>query len=165
DLVDKLAAPDGTPYSVAKVWSNQAGAPVAFAAAAGGPVPMPAGTLRLGLTAGQSAHSPDEPVVLTLTVTNPGPAPVTVAFPSSQQYDFEVRLGERVLWRWSAERAFLQTLTQRTLGPGERWVVTETWDGRDDQGQFLAPGTYEVVARLTSRANTLAAAVPLLIGD
>ena len=29
DLEDTLVAPDGTPYLVAKVWSNQAGAPVA----------------------------------------------------------------------------------------------------------------------------------------
>jgi hypothetical protein len=196
DLVDTLVAPDGTPYLVAKVWSNQAGAPVAFAATAGRPdnmsrhlgvgqiqpltaaavgegvkaaaelaLSMPAGALQLGLTAGPSAYAPGEPGALTLTVTNPGPAAVTLAFTSSQQYDFEVRLGERTLWRWSAERAFSQALTQRTLGPGERWVVTESWDGRDDQGQFPAPGTYGVVARLTSPANPLTATLPLWIGD
>jgi hypothetical protein len=194
--VDKLVAPDGTLYLVAKVWSNQAGAPVAFAATAGRrenmsrhlgvgqiqpltaaavgegvkaaaelALSMPAGALQLGLTAGPSAYAPGEPGALTLTVTNPGPAAVTLAFTSSQQYDFEVRLGERTLWRWSAERAFSQALTQRTLGPGERWVVTESWDGRDDQGQFPAPGTYGVVARLTSPANPLTATLPLWIGD
>ncbi|MGI8970179.1 MAG: BsuPI-related putative proteinase inhibitor, partial [Dehalococcoidia bacterium] len=165
DRVDRLVAPDGTPYLVAKVWSNQAGAPVAFISAAGLAVPLPAGALQLELTAGRSAYSPGPPVVLTLTVTNPGSAPATLAFPSSQQYDFEVRLGERVLWRWSAERAFLQALTQRTMVPGERWVVTETWNGRDDQGQVPAAGTYGAVACLTSPANTFTAALPLRLGE
>jgi hypothetical protein len=126
--------------------------------------PVPAGDLQLALTTDKTTYAAGEPVTLTLTVTNPRPTPVALAFASSQQYDFEVRLGERSLWRWSADWAFAQMLTRRVLGPGERWVVFETWDGRDDQGQRPAPGTYEIVARLTSRKDPLTVCLPLHIG-
>jgi hypothetical protein len=178
DLVDTLVTPDGTQYRVAKVWSNQDHAPISFAPAArkgattqpvavvdAPTVAGPSGALQMTLTAGNSIHAAGEPVTMTLTVTNPRPAPVTLAFAWSQQYDFEVRLGPKTLWRWSTDRVFAQALTHRVLGPSEKWVLTESWDGRDDEGQIMAPGSYEIVARLTTLEETPTASIPLLIGD
>jgi len=113
--------------------------------------PSPAGegtALRLVLRADRSVYALGAPVTLTLAVTNPGPAPVTLTAPSSQLYDFAVLRDGAEVWRWSAGRMFLAVLTDLTIRPGETRAFTEVWDQRDRDGRPVGPGDYVVVGRL-----------------
>jgi hypothetical protein len=119
--------------------------------------------LQLRLTSDRSAYKAGDPVMLTLTVTNPGATPVTLQFPSAQQYDFEVRRGGQAIWRWSAGRMFTQALTSLTIGPGEKRVFTQTWNQRDDNGQAVAAGSYEAVGTLTTMDRPQPQSPPLAL--
>src|SRR5439155_14861240 len=105
---------------------------------------------QLRLTTDRPAYPAGAPVALSLTVTNPGNAPVTLQFSSGQKYDFEVRRAGQVVWRWAADRMFTQALTSLTLAPGERKVFTETWKQVDNNGHAVPAGSYEATAMLTT---------------
>ena len=94
------------------------------------------------------AYQPGEQVQFTLTVTNPGPAPVTYMRPlgpSGQRYDFFVRTADgRGVWHWSHGKVFTLALERHTLAPGETLTFNETWDQRDNNGQQVSAGTYTV---------------------
>ncbi len=104
--------------------------------------------LRLVLSADRTVYARGEPVELTLSVTNPGPTPITLTAPSSQRYDFTVLKDGTEVWRWSAGRMFLTVLTDLTIPPGETRAFTETWDQRDQSGRPVSPGEYVVVGVL-----------------
>jgi hypothetical protein len=123
----------------------------------------PATGVQLRLTSDRRAYAVGDSVVLTLTVINAGPSPVTLQFSSGQKYDFEVRRGGQVVWRWSADRMFTQALTSMTLGPRERKVFTETWKQQDNNGQPVGAGTYEAVAVITTMGGPRPQSPPLTL--
>ncbi|MFL5604864.1 MAG: BsuPI-related putative proteinase inhibitor [Gemmatimonadaceae bacterium] len=86
-------------------------------------------------------------VTLELVVRNVSAQPVQLDFNSAQQYDFIVRSAASgaLLWQWSANMSFGQSLGSRTLAPGEAIAFTEHWHAP-------AAGTYGVQALLTSRS-------------
>lgn len=119
--------------------------------------PSPAATpmLPATLTATVSAASPM--VTLTLAVTNPGSAPVTVEFSSSQQFDFQVRDPDgRILWTWSAGKGFATMLTSRTLAPGETATYAAEW-------QPVTDGTYSATGMLTSMSHPVEATTTIMV--
>ena len=105
--------------------------------------------LRLDLRADRPIYAVGQPVQLTLAVTNPGLAPISLTAPSSQLYDFAVLRDGSEVWRWSADKMFLTVLTQLTISPGETRTFTERWDQRDRDGRPVDPGHYEVLGILT----------------
>jgi hypothetical protein len=82
-----------------------------------------------------------EGVRLVFHVTNASAEPVSFTFPTSQRYDFYVEddTGER-LWQWSADRAFLQVITEATLEPGETWTMDAAWQHGGRSGTFVGVG-------------------------
>lgn len=62
-----------------------------------------------------------------LQLTNPTNAPVRLSFSSGMTHDFAVREGARDVWRWSADRSFVQSLMSVQLGAGETRSYTEVW--------------------------------------
>ena len=88
------------------------------------------------------------PSVSPVSVTPPfyGPAfgPQTIALDVStyQNQTFTVA----VAYRNQASGSVLRTVSQSGLAPGH---VTLTWDGRSDDGQWVAPGIYIVTATVT----------------
>lgn len=62
-----------------------------------------------------------------LQLTNPTSAPVRLSFSSGMTHDFAVREGTRDVWRWSADRSFVQSLMSVQLGAGETRSYTEVW--------------------------------------
>jgi hypothetical protein len=90
-------------------------------------------------------------VTLEFTVKNVSSAPVQLEFSSGQQYDFIVRSSNGpVVWVWSADKQFLQSLGSRTLAAGESVTYSE---------RFTVPATggYNVQALLTSSSHRAAA--------
>jgi hypothetical protein len=114
--------------------------------------------MQLTLHTDRESYRPGEPVQLRLEALNDTDEPVTLAFSSSQKYDFEVLWEDQLLWRWSADRVFAQMLTEETLTPGERRRYEATWDGRHGDGEMARPGEYIARGVLTTsgRADPLA---------
>ena len=107
------------------------------------------GNLQFTLEAAQQVYKTGEPVRMTLTVENTGRQPETLRFSSGQQYDFTVMQAGKEVWRWSADRFFIQALTQVTLAPGGKRSFAEFWPQKDNQGRQVKPGEYQVQAVMT----------------
>lgn len=74
-----------------------------------------------------------EPVTVRLTVTNVSQQPFRDSFATSQAYDFLVMREGKEVWRWSADKGFLQVITPFALAAGESRHYRETWDQVDNQ--------------------------------
>ena len=75
---------------------------------------------------------------MVLHVTNPSSQPVTLEFTSGQRYDFAVRTAAGVdVWRWSADRSFMQALGTETIQPGATVRYAESWDFGKRTGSFV----------------------------
>jgi hypothetical protein len=87
-------------------------------------------------------------VTFTFNVTNAGAKLVELSFPSGQSYDFTVvdATGHEV-WRWSDDRMFTQSLTNRQLSARETATFAEAMPAGG------LHGTYTVVARLESSTH------------
>jgi hypothetical protein len=97
-------------------------------------------------------------VMLELTVKNVSSAPVQLDFDSAQQYDFIVRsfASGAVMWQWSANKSFGQSLGSRTLVPGETVVFSEPW-------KATSAGNYLIQALLTSRSHEAEASANIYV--
>ena len=84
-------------------------------------------------------------VRLVLHVTNPANRPVVLEFTSGQRYDFAIRTAAGAdVWRWSADKSFIQVLGSETIPPGGTVDYSEVWMPGDRTGSFVA------VAELTA---------------
>lgn len=84
-------------------------------------------------------------VRLVLHVTNPTNQPVVLEFSSGQRYDFAVRTAAGAdVWRWSADKSFMQALGSETIPAGGTLDYVEVWAPGNRTGSFVA------VAELTS---------------
>ena len=99
------------------------------------------------LSSSVTAIAASSGVALTLTVTNPSSAPLTLEFSSGQQFDFRVRRSDgTVVWLWSADKLFTAMLTSRSLAPGETATYSAVWSP-------VTPGSYLAVGTLTSTSH------------
>lgn len=96
------------------------------------------------------AYTSGDEVSFVLQVTNVTEAPLALNFRSGQSYDFEVRDGERVVWRWSDDQMFTQALRRETLPPGESLRYTATW-----RPPATLRGEFDVAGRLTASDHPL----------
>ncbi len=65
-------------------------------------------------------------------------------FRTSQRFDvFATREGN-VVWRWSAGRVFLMVLGWETLLRDDPALYVLTWDLRDNEGEYVPPGEYQL---------------------
>lgn len=94
-----------------------------------------------GLAASMQVRLLGDSVRLVLHVTNESAAPVSFTFPTSQRYDFTVETadGDRV-WRWSEDRAFLQSVVEAELAAGDTWTFEATWRPGAREGVYVATG-------------------------
>jgi len=99
--------------------------------------------------------APGEEIALRLVVKNEGPSAVTVPFRSGQRVEFEVRQNDRLVWNWAHDRLFTQALGALTVQPGETRQFEARWNGRSNEGQPLAAGTYTVRGMLTAGETSL----------
>lgn len=86
-----------------------------------------------------------KPIQLAVTVAVRDP--MTLYYRTSQHYDLAVinAQGQEV-WRWSRDRAFAQVTEEATLEANETLSFLETWDQRDNDGQQVPVGNYQIVA-------------------
>jgi len=81
---------------------------------------------------------------ITLIKINISNRTITLNYSTAQRFDFIALVGGRVVWRWSADRAFAQVTGTVTLRPGQLQVFRVIWDLRDNQGNLVPPGTVNV---------------------
>jgi hypothetical protein len=105
----------------------------------------------------KKSYTAKEPIHVALTVSNPkktGAKTVTLSFSSGQQYDLELwrgpkKSGEKV-WQWAQGKMFTMMLTSRKLDPGKSHTYKETYDPAKLETPALLPGTYRLIATLTT---------------
>ncbi len=110
----------------------------------------------LAVATDKTTYAPGEAVNLTFTVKNNNTAPVTVVFPTTQQYDFVVTQNGQTVWQWSFGQAFTQVITQMTLAAGQTLTFQATWNQTDAAGQAVAVGQYAVKAQFKGKINNQA---------
>ena len=113
------------------------------------PTPTPGfpfeGPIGIDLTTFGAFFEQGKPIRLAITVAVR--EPMTLYYRTSQRYDLAVinAQGQEV-WRWSRDRAFAQVTAEVPLGANEMLSFAETWDQRDNDGQQVPPGNYQIVA-------------------
>lgn len=127
-----------------------------------------AGLANLKMALACRPHDNKSGYLFTLRVTNIGDEPLRIRFPTSQQFDIVVRGGEgKPLWSWSADRAFLQMVSDRELIPGESTIYEVYWDGRGSDGCSCSDGRYKATARFLGEVigHVPPATVEMILGE
>ena len=88
----------------------------------------------------------DNDVRLVFHITNTSNQPVELEFSSGQRYDFAVRNATGVVWRWSADRSFMQMLGTETIPAGGSLKYEE-------RAPIAAAGSYTATAELVSSSH------------
>lgn len=91
------------------------------------PAPDAAPPYRGPLVTSLQVEPAADSVRLVLQVTNPTTSAVRLSYTSGMTHDFIVREGAREVWRWSAERSFVQSLVSISLNAGETRSYTAVW--------------------------------------
>jgi hypothetical protein len=78
-------------------------------------------------------------VRFTIRVSNNGGKTEKLDSPSGKLYDFWVKKGNEEVWRWSDDRAFVQTVTETQIPTQSTKTFTETWEPTET-GAFTAYG-------------------------
>jgi hypothetical protein len=86
-----------------------------------------------------------EPITFELTVRNRTDSEVVIQFGSGHQWEFiTLDAGtSRVRWRWSSDKAFIQSTSELTFAPGQTHTFTAAWDQAGNDKQPVGPGNYE----------------------
>lgn len=83
---------------------------------------------------------------LRLGILNQNPTAVGFEFLGGLEYDFTIARAGVVVWQWSRGQELTAQEHSRVLPAGASFDYAVTWDGRDDRGNLLEPGRYEVRA-------------------
>ncbi|MCH7580511.1 MAG: hypothetical protein IIB22_09735 [Chloroflexi bacterium] len=99
------------------------------------------------LTAVDKIVVPGEPFSLTLSVSNCNERETSRRYGSGQIFDFIVRdeSGELV-WNWAHGRSFVLAVMERTYGDRQTVTYGVVWDQTNNDGEAVAPGTYQIEA-------------------
>lgn len=84
-----------------------------------------------------------ENIEFLLTVTNNSSDPLTLNFLDGQQYDFYINSSiDTEVWRWSADKAFTQALTELVIQAGESIEISQVWNQTLAGGGVISIGNY-----------------------
>ncbi|MFB6254222.1 MAG: BsuPI-related putative proteinase inhibitor [Halobacteriaceae archaeon] len=93
---------------------------------------------------GTLSVQPDDSVEFTFRLTNTGPDPVTLTFPSGLIVDFSVSDGTEEIWRWSENKMVIQAIQTRTVDPNQPLEESAVW-------KDPVLGSYTATATLQAR--------------
>ena len=123
--------------------------------------------LDVALVTDRPAYTVGTPVTFTLTATNRAAAPMTLTFSSGQMFDIAVGppASPAVVWQWSQGRSFIQSITSRTLAPGESLTMSATWNQRNQADSQVPTGVFAATGVLTTAGRPTAGPVLFIIGE
>ena len=100
----------------------------------------------------RKVYKAGEPVIVTMRVRNVSRAEQVLNFSSGRRFNIVVsnRNGSAPVWHWSRGRMFTQAMRDVSLAAGESQIFTATWNRIGDDDKAVAPGKYQVAARLTT---------------
>jgi len=81
---------------------------------------------------------------LKLKLKNRSDQLVQVNLSGHPAFDFVVTKDKAEIWRWSYGKSILEIAELKTLNPGEELEFEADWDQRDNKGNLILPGSYEV---------------------
>jgi len=87
-----------------------------------------------------------------ITLTNTTNNDISYDF-TPPSYDFFVRSNGTEVWSAQSGLAFTQVVTSDTIKASETLTFTATWDGKDNQGNIVSQGIYEVLPSLQLFVN------------
>jgi hypothetical protein len=111
------------------------------------------GDVLYTLSTDKAVYAIDDPVDLTFTVTNNGKEDVKFSYGSNEQYDFIVKLGDTEVARWSLGQTFVPSNLDLVLAPGKAFTFTTRWLQKDQDSQFVAAGSYDIIGISTEKDN------------
>jgi len=146
----KALAPAAAPKTVAN--SNNASSAGAVSGSGSYLSPAQAGqaarpSAGLTLSLAIAKHSIGRGDDFTLKACNPSSSSFSQQM-RAQTYDFEVSRGTSLVWQWSHGKAQPQNVTTVTWKPRECKSWSASWNGTDDLGTPVAPGTYQATGLL-----------------
>ena len=84
-------------------------------------------TLQKNVTADATATVAGDKLVMSLTIRNNTDEAVTIHYTSGQQFDFKILDADgETLYTWSADKQFIQAISDKILEPGEQLSFTDT---------------------------------------
>jgi hypothetical protein len=114
------------------------------------------GAIVYRLTTDKAVYGIDDPVDLTFSIANTGKDDVKFEFPTTQQYDFIIKLGNTQIARWSLGQTFIQVppgTPPLTVAPGKTISFTTRWLQKDQDSRPVPPGTYQITAVFPLKDN------------
>ncbi len=117
------------------------------------------GDIAYTLSADKAVYGIDDPVDLTLTITNTGKQDAKFDYTTNQQYDFLIKRGGTEIARYSFGRTFIQGGFDLLLAPERSFVYTTRWLQKDQDNQLVPPGTYTITAVSTARDNAVSVTI------
>jgi hypothetical protein len=117
------------------------------------------GDIVYQLATDKAVYGTEDPVDLTLTVTNSGAQDAKFLFPTTQQYDFVVKRGETQIAKWSLGQTFVQSGLDLILAAGKSFTFNTRWLQKDQDNHFVGPGPYEIVGMFTPKDKSVAVAL------
>jgi hypothetical protein len=117
------------------------------------------GEIVVQLATDKAVYGIEDPVDLTLTVTNTGKEDAKFAFATNQQYDFVVRRGDAQIARWSLGQTFIQGGIDLILASGKAFTFNTRWLQKDQDNHFVPPGPYEIIGMFTTKASPVTVAL------
>jgi len=111
------------------------------------------GDVLYTLSTDKAVYAIDDPVDLTFTVTNNGKEDVKFSYGTNEQYDFIVKLGDTEVARWSLGQTFVPSNLDLVLAPGKAFTFTTRWLQKDQDSQFVAAGSYDIIGISTEKDN------------
>ncbi len=103
-----------------------------------------ADSLKVQISLREGGYALLEPVEMTLTVENIAGRDLKLTFPTAQRYDFIVRKGKQVVWKWSEGMMFAQAISREVLPAGGTISYEVTWDQTGAEDMRPPLGTYTV---------------------
>ncbi|MBQ7502951.1 hypothetical protein IJT93_09650 [bacterium] len=116
-----------------------------------------------------SRHSPKDPIMLLMSITNTSPVPKTLNFDKDTQVDFIIQNRVNLffeylpieVWRYSkSKNAYINNQRSLTILPNEERVFPVKWNQIDNEGNRVQSGRYII----TCQVNTTGGARNLKIG-
>jgi intracellular proteinase inhibitor BsuPI len=118
----------------------------------------PANGLSVALSTDRPQYTPRQAIAARLVLTNGGAQDATLEFRDGQRYDFAVTDGAgRILWRWSADKGFIDVIGVEVVPPQGELAYTESVPAPPE------PGRYRLVGTITAFGVALADTIEITV--
>jgi hypothetical protein len=72
-----------------------------------------------GLATNKTVYRAKEPIAISLTILNQNQIPYKALFASGKRFDFFLYKDNKVIWKWSGDKMYTQSLISITLEPNQ----------------------------------------------